>query len=1236
VVDRPKKIAVVVIHGMGEQIPMETLRGFVKAAWVTDTGIHSQLDGRPADIWFKPDVVTGSLELHRVTTRWMRSESNPKAKGRRVDFFEFYWADLAEGTTVQEVWDWLRTLLWRGPKRVPQGLMCAWLLLWAAAAVVTILSLLASLSVLALVLSPSLGGPWPTFFVAFAALAALVGCVMQSVISPYVGDVARYVRADPRNIAMRRAIRERGLKLLNDLHDSSAYNRIIIVAHSLGTIIAYDLVSFLWATRKKALRMNEDEDVFRRLRAVEKAAHELLAGATDAKRHAYREAQRELRLALRSHDGTLRKRKPDEEWLISDLVTLGSPLAHAAFLLAHDDDDLTDKKQRRLFPTNPPRFEKIESEQRDRIIKAGPEPVPAEVWGPSDGLFSYFLEKNYFLEEKRWSMHHAAPFAAVRWTNIHDPHRMIFQGDIISGPVAPVFGDGVRDIDLKALRGQSRCFSHTGYWKPTADGSAPHIDALRKAIDLLDRRDGEIWSTPAPGQSAAPAVSAGQGWAHRMRRRVARAWEVLTWEALKSLGRDSVNIIGFLVTVATFIGVIFVLFVLFKAVTARTISIAPLLVPQELEHSGTTSVAAAQRLRDALRRFGQRANAPVHGTQLAAYDDLPVVTVGHSLHDDLPDFVVPAVGLSVEGIAAYIRTYLGIYFGISDRRNISGEVTLLDNRLWLRLRLNGQAFYDSHPSGVEPNKVDQLFEMAANKVFEVTEPYWSAAALADKNPDRAVEVAEQFIAGCSAADAGVNCREPRQAARWHNLIGSILHDKGNLTKARAKYQEAIKADRGFAIAHSNLAGLLRELGDIDGAAAEYREAIKSDPHFAAAHFNLASALRAQQREGDAIAESKRAMTEYRDAIASNPSSVNTHADFGNALLAEGRSESDRLLTERKYEEAIEQYHRAVSLDPQNGAAHNGLGRALYQLSEALPARQQNRKDKLRQGAIDAFNQAVKLDPDFGEAYYNLGLVLRRKGGQDDKANQVFGKAKDRYELIVQRDRTHARVHRELGRLLHNSGDLDRAIGEFNVALDIEPDFTEAHRARGLALFYNGEFGKAASDLLSVAKASRDDNFYWMLWLYLAQRKSGDANALSGLKQRAEHVSRHVWPYAAIELFLGHKTVEQTQGAAGENADFECEAHFYVGEWQMLQKQDPKAAMDELKIARKTCRHEFIEYLGAGAELKRLSRNKNGGDASPRRHLLASAASRRRYQHHAALPQLKVQRSSNDARLHRRP
>ena len=74
---RRKKVAVVIIHGMGEQVPMDTLQGFVEAAWVGDPGVHWRAppDERAEDIWIKPDPVAGSLELRRITTRWTKAGS---------------------------------------------------------------------------------------------------------------------------------------------------------------------------------------------------------------------------------------------------------------------------------------------------------------------------------------------------------------------------------------------------------------------------------------------------------------------------------------------------------------------------------------------------------------------------------------------------------------------------------------------------------------------------------------------------------------------------------------------------------------------------------------------------------------------------------------------------------------------------------------------------------------------------------------------------------------------------------------------------------------------------------------------------------------------------------------------------------------------------------------------------------------------------------------------------------
>ena len=70
-------------------------------------------------------------------------------------------------------------------------------------------------------------------------------------IVPYFGRVVRYTRAKPDNIAARKNIRERGLALLSELHEKE-YERIIVVGHSLGSILAYDLISYFWAEHQAA------------------------------------------------------------------------------------------------------------------------------------------------------------------------------------------------------------------------------------------------------------------------------------------------------------------------------------------------------------------------------------------------------------------------------------------------------------------------------------------------------------------------------------------------------------------------------------------------------------------------------------------------------------------------------------------------------------------------------------------------------------------------------------------------------------------------------------------------------------------------------------------------------------------------------------------------------------------------------------------------------------------------
>src|SRR5258707_8599503 len=116
------KQAVLLIHGIGEQKPMEPLRAFVAATWTTDK--PQQKDHpRAAEFWSKPYPLSENFELRRLTT------AENKA-GFRTAFFEFYWAHMMQGTKLHHVKAWAETLLFRKPSTVPKQLRLAYWTLW--------------------------------------------------------------------------------------------------------------------------------------------------------------------------------------------------------------------------------------------------------------------------------------------------------------------------------------------------------------------------------------------------------------------------------------------------------------------------------------------------------------------------------------------------------------------------------------------------------------------------------------------------------------------------------------------------------------------------------------------------------------------------------------------------------------------------------------------------------------------------------------------------------------------------------------------------------------------------------------------------------------------------------------------------------------------------------------------------------------------------------------------------
>lgn len=456
---RTARQAVVIVHGMGEQRPMDTVRDFARAVLRSQTGARNG-DTQEPEFWSRPDGRTGSLELRRLTTRKSQS-SEAFPNGARTDFYELYWADLTGGSTWTQFGGWIRYLLFRPWSQVPRDVRSAWVALW-------IVTGLACAVGLASILPDDVFPTWVR--VVLAVSAASLGALVHKMATASFGRVVRYTRADPANISARAAVRERGLRLLNELHAGGEYDRIVLVGHSLGSILAYDLINYLWTQREDARTLRGGGDELAALRSVHDAAAALRGGDAGSIER-FRRCQARLRrlLAARQdrHDGT-------DRWLISDFVTIGSPLTHAEFLLATNAADLGERIDTREYPAAPP--------VREPLNRLG-------VWlAKKHGFLGRDAkEGELFVFPKQgggWCLHHASPFAVVRWTNIHDPARWIYRGDLVSGALSGKFGLGVKDVDLSLLRGKSRSFSHTSYW--ALDAPSKQLDALRDAINLLD------------------------------------------------------------------------------------------------------------------------------------------------------------------------------------------------------------------------------------------------------------------------------------------------------------------------------------------------------------------------------------------------------------------------------------------------------------------------------------------------------------------------------------------------------------------------------------------------------------------------------------------------------------------------------------------------------------------------------------------------------------------------------
>jgi hypothetical protein len=273
--------------------------------------------------------------------------------------------------------------------------------------------------------------------------------VLEVVVLASLGDAAGYLDLSPSNVKARDEVLKEATSCLEHLHASGDYDRVVVVGHSLGSVIAYDAIKVAWQNLNRG-RPIEEWRALPSLPAAERAAAAVRADVPPRPKVllGWQEAVRAFWVEYRATGGT---------WLVTDFVSLGSPLAHGDFLLAASKARFREMLKRRTLPSAPP-------------LLLDP-----------DGTFT-FVDG----ERQEEAIHHAAPFAMVRWTNLFFPASWMLHGDMVGGEVHKVFGGGVADVEVRtaAWRGW---LAHTAYWlRDPRDGTGrgSPLPELRRALDL--------------------------------------------------------------------------------------------------------------------------------------------------------------------------------------------------------------------------------------------------------------------------------------------------------------------------------------------------------------------------------------------------------------------------------------------------------------------------------------------------------------------------------------------------------------------------------------------------------------------------------------------------------------------------------------------------------------------------------------------------------------------------------
>jgi tetratricopeptide (TPR) repeat protein len=319
---------------------------------------------------------------------------------------------------------------------------------------------------------------------------------------------------------------------------------------------------------------------------------------------------------------------------------------------------------------------------------------------------------------------------------------------------------------------------------------------------------------------------------------------------------------------------------------------------------------------------------------------------------------------------------------------------------------------------------------ARHDTARASQQYSAALDAGASNPAELKRIGEVLLAAGEYAPAATAFERGVEAdpndPQLHHDLGRVNLQLGKLSEAQREEQLALDLRGGqYPEALVGLGDIALARNDFGGAVAQYNTAIKLDAGSTAAYLGLG---RAAAGSGNwAVAQAH-----FSDAVRSDPESAEAHLWLAESLVRQSNPRG-----------AIDEYARALAIKPNYPEAYFGLAQAQMAIGQYDLARKN-------------LDSALVLRPSFAEALLLQGKLDEQQG--DDVA------ALQHYSAAIQSNSKLAEPSYRRALLYIRNDRLDEATSDLETAIDIQPNFPEAHYWLGRAYLAQGQPKAARPEL----------------------------------------------------------------------------------------------------------------------------------------------------------------------------